>query len=58
MVVDLTAAVQVGAGVEQQPHIQAGADEAVGQVEVGEVVTVLTLPALLLLAWRHKTGHS
>lgn len=39
VVVELAAAVQVGAGVEQQPDVQAGSHEAVGQVEVGEVIT-------------------
>ena len=39
LVPELPAAVQVGAGVEQQAHGQAGSEEAVGQVQVGEVVT-------------------
>lgn len=38
VVVYLAAAVQVGAGVEQQPHVEAGSQEAVGQVQVCEVV--------------------
>lgn len=53
-VAELAAAVQVGARVEQQPHVQAGSQEAVRQVEVGEVVAGLALPALLL-TWRHNT---
>lgn len=39
LVPELTAAVQVGAGVEQQADGQAGSEETVRQVQVGEVVT-------------------
>lgn len=39
LVPELTATVQVGAGVEQQANVQAGSDETVRKVEVGEVVT-------------------
>lgn len=39
LVPELTAAVQVGAGVEQQADGQAGSDETVREVQVGEVVT-------------------
>lgn len=53
-VVQLAAAVQVGAGVEQQADVQAGSHEAVGQVEVGEVIAGLAR-ATLLLAWTHDT---
>lgn len=53
VVVELAAAVEVGAGVEQQPHVQAGSHEAVGQVEVCEVIAGLARPALLL-AWTHN----
>lgn len=42
VVVELMATVEVGTGVEQQPDVQAGTNEAVGQVEVCEVITVLT----------------
>ncbi len=54
VVVELTAAVEVEAGVEQQPDVQAGSHEAVGQVEVCEVIAGLSRPALLL-AWTWKT---
>lgn len=50
VVVELAAAVEVGAGVEQQPDVQAGSNEAVGQVEVREVIAGLARPALFL-AW-------
>lgn len=53
VVVELAATVQVGAGVEQQPHIQAGSHEAMGQVEVCEVITGLTCRALLE-TWTHR----
>lgn len=39
LVPELTATVQVGAGVEQQSDIQAGSDETVRKVEVSEVIT-------------------
>lgn len=48
VVVELAAAVQVGAGVEEQPHVQPGSHEAVRQVEVGEVIAGVARPALLL----------
>lgn len=48
VVVELAAAVQVGASVEQQADVQAGSHEAVGQVEVREVITGLVRRALLL----------
>lgn len=54
VVVELSATVQVGARVEQQPDVQAGSHEAVRQVEVREVVTELTCSALLL-TWRQET---
>lgn len=38
---DLAAAVRVGARVEQQVDVQAGSHEAVGQVQVGEVIAGL-----------------
>lgn len=55
VVVELVATVEVGTGVEQQPDVQTGTNEAVGQVEVCEVITVLACPTLLL-PWMHKTG--
>lgn len=39
LVPELTATGQVGAGVEQQAHVQPGSHETVRQVQVGEVVT-------------------
>lgn len=48
VVLQLTAAVRVGAGVEQQPHVQLSSHEAVRQVEVSEVVAGLAGPALPL----------
>lgn len=48
MVVDFTAAVQVRAGVEEQPHIQAGTHQAVGQVKVSEVIAGLILTTIIL----------
>lgn len=48
VVVKLAAAVQVGAGVEEQPHVQPGSHETVCQVEVGEVIAGVARPALLL----------
>lgn len=54
VVAELAAALQVGAGVEQQPDVQDGSYEAVRQVEVGEVVAGLARRALIL-AWKHHT---
>lgn len=53
MVVQLAAAVQVGAGVEQQAHVQDGSHEAVRQVQVCEVIAGLA-PPTLLLTWTHS----
>lgn len=55
VVFELPAAVHVGAGVEQQPDVQAGSYEAVGQIEVCEVIAGLA-GAALLLTWT-TTGH-
>lgn len=57
VVVDLAAAVDVVTGVEQQPDVQAGSHEAVGQVQVCEVITGLFGPALLL-TWFHNTEEA
>lgn len=48
VVLKLAATVWVGAGVEQQPHIQLSSNEAVRQVEVSEVVAGLTRLAYTL----------
>lgn len=48
VVLQLAAAVRVGAGVEQQPNVQMSSNEAVRQVEVSEVVAGLACPAVPL----------
>lgn len=47
LVLQLAAALDVGASVEQQPDVEAGPDEAVRQVQVCEVVTRFRISALL-----------
>lgn len=53
VVVQFAATVEVGASVEQESHVQAGSHEAVGQVEVGEVITRFAC-FTFLLAWSHN----
>lgn len=57
VVAELAATVQAGAGVEQQADGQAGSHEAVGQIQVGEVIARLVRPARFL-SWSQNTQQN